>query len=342
VLITFFRSSSYNTWSFCPMQYYLTYTVGYSNPPVNNKATKGTIVHKGLELLARRKLAEQQGEKEFLDPEIGKQYAVDLPIEQAFSEAWLYYTEKESHWLWSGKDRSDCWAWFNNAIEFNNGMWNPLRREILHPEQYFDFVIEKPWAKYNYLLPDGRKMAGYLGLKGTMDLITKLDNETIENIDWKTGQRKDWATGQRKDWRKLRDDPQLRLYHYAMTRLYPDVPHIIITIVFVQDGGAFSLDFGPRDIPVTESMIRERFEKIRDCERPPRIITIPSQNWKCQRLCSFYSKKLDDSDKSICDGIHDEIVELGISKVTAKRADLKKTLRYGEGGGMSNRDKASI
>ena len=32
-------------------------------------------------------------------------------------------------------------------------------------------------------------------IKGTIDLVTKIDDNVIEVVDWKTGQRKNWATG---------------------------------------------------------------------------------------------------------------------------------------------------
>ena len=83
--------------------------------------------------------------------------------------------------------------------------------------------------------------------------------------------------------RKLRDDPQLRIYHYALSRLYPGEKYIIMSIVFLRDGGAFSLDFGPADLPRTEAMLRERFEAVRDCQRPRRIIDDPGKRWKFRR-----------------------------------------------------------
>jgi hypothetical protein len=106
-----------------------------------------------------------------------------------------------------------------SAMDDWGGMFNPLNMTIVQPEQYFDFTIDEPWARYAYTLPDGRRLEGQLALKGTVDLIAEENPETLHYTDWKTGMRKDWATGKPKDWKKLRDDPQLRLYHYALSRL---------------------------------------------------------------------------------------------------------------------------
>src|SRR5690606_34355557 len=58
-----------------------------------------------------------------------------------------------------------------------------------------------------------------------------------------TGRRLNWATGEEKTHEKLKDDPQLRIYHYAVSHLYPDIENIYITINFINDGGAFTICF---------------------------------------------------------------------------------------------------
>lgn len=347
MIVTFFRSSSFNAWSFCGMQYYLSYTLGlkpnaengWKIPKPQFKADKGNLVHKALELLARQKFAIQNGEAEFAEDEIGKKWSTTtFTPDQAFEEAWEFYSKiRTPHWPWDAKEYRLCRKWTFDAITMQNGMWNPMNRHVVMPEQYFDIVIEEPWAKYTYKLPNGEKLDGYLGLKGTVDLITELDADTLEYLDWKTGMRKDWVSGKQKDWKKLRDDPQLRLYHYALTRLYPNRKHIIMTIVFIQDGGPFSLDFGPADIPKTEQMIRERFETIRNCERPPRIIGNGADKWKCERLCAFYQNEWKDTGKTVCNHIHQELLSIGMEKVGAKYS-VGNATAYGSGGGVENRD----
>ena len=81
-------------------------------------------------------------------------------------------------------------------------MFDPRNRNILYPEQQFDIVINKPWAKYSYDTKDG-KLEGNLAIKGTIDLITQPNKDTLEIVDWKTGRRLNWATGEEKTQEKL-------------------------------------------------------------------------------------------------------------------------------------------
>jgi hypothetical protein len=347
MIVTYFRSSSYNCWSMCPFQYFLGYTLGlrpddqngWTIPKPQWKADLGNVVHKGLELLARKKLASQRGEATFSEDEIGKSWpTATFSREVAFQEAWDLYTKvRAPHWPWSATEYRKCRQWMWSAMDDWGGMFNPLNMTIVQPEQYFDFVIDEPWARYAYTLPDGRRLEGQLALKGTVDLIAEENPETLHYTDWKTGMRKDWATGKPKDWRKLRDDPQLRLYHYALSRLYPDRKHIIITIVFIQDGGPFSLDFGPQDLPKTEKMIRERFETIRDCERPSRIWKHPDNpgQFKCKKLCAYGMNHWNGGRKTVCDHVHDDLLKVGMDKVVAKYAKADAFSSYGEGGGRA-------
>lgn len=54
MIITYLRSSSYNNWDFCQMQYYLNYVLGLPRT-AGKKADQGTCVHKVMEILANCK-----------------------------------------------------------------------------------------------------------------------------------------------------------------------------------------------------------------------------------------------------------------------------------------------
>lgn len=264
----------------CPMQYFIEYNLGIRSPS-NQKADKGTIVHKVLEILAHIKLCNQQKEPIYVDDIIGKidtkKYNLDDIIEQVYN----YYSSTFKHHTWTAKDYKDCRLWVNKALSDHDTNFDPRNRDILQPEQHFDIVIEKPWAYYKYKIKNDI-LEGYLALKGTIDLITKVNDDTIEIIDWKTGRRLDWATGQEKTLEKLQNDPQLRLYHYAVSRLYPKMEHIIFTINFINDGGAFSVCYDKNDLPKTEDMIRQKFNAIKDTQIPQL-----NKSWKCTKLCHF-------------------------------------------------------
>lgn len=264
----------------CEQQYFLEYVLGIRSPS-NKKADKGTICHKVLEILAYIKLTQQKNEQVFDDDILGQIDIDNYDLDHIIDRVYSYYTSQFKHHVWESKDLKDCRLWVNKAITDHNKTFDPRNRNILQPEQHFDIVIQKPWAKYSYQTKDG-PLEGYLAIKGTIDLITKIDSNTIEIVDWKTGRRLDWATGEEKTLAKLQNDPQLRMYHYAVSNLYPDIDHIIFTINFINDGGAFSVCYDDSDLPKTEEMIRKKFETIKNTQVPKL-----NKTWKCTKLCHF-------------------------------------------------------
>lgn len=280
MIITYFRSSSYNTHSMCEQQYFGEYVLGWRGLS-GQKADKGTICHKVLEILAVIKQAEQNKQTTITDDLIGLVDIYNYDLNNIISQVYTYYTNNAQHHKWSAKDHTDCKNWVYKAIEFNNGMFDPRNRNILCPEQHFDFEIKKPWSKYSYNV-DGQKLEGNLALKGTIDLITLVNDSTIEVIDWKTGRRLDWATGQEKTQEKLEQDPQLKIYHYAIKHLYPHIENIIFSIYFINDGGPFSICFHDSDLKSTENMLRQKFEIIKNTKKP-RL----NKTWMCSKLCHF-------------------------------------------------------
>lgn len=169
----------------------------------------------------------------------------------------------------------------------------PLDLDIVAPEGKFDFEIKEDWAKYS--IKQGEKtLDGYLGLKGTIDLLTRVDEKTLEIVDWKTGKRWNWAKGTEKTQASLQDDPQLRLYHYAASKLYPDVDQIIVTIFFIRDGGPYTMLYTKDDLPKTEEMIRTRFEEIKKTKKPQL-----NKTWMCSKLCHFGKNTFKDSGSSV-------------------------------------------
>lgn len=264
----------------CEQQYYMEYVLGWRGPS-GQKADKGTIVHKVLEILAVIKQG-LQDKKPYIDDDILGHISVSsYDIDNIVQRVYDYYSTNTQHHKWSNKDHKDCKDWVYKALNFNNGMFDPRNRNILCPERHFDFEINKQWANYSFDTPDG-KIDGKLALKGTIDLITLVNDSTIEIIDWKTGRRLDWATGEEKTQEKLENDPQLRIYHYAISHLYPHIDHIIFSIYFINDGGPFSICFDKSDLSSTEDMLRQKFEHIKRTKKPKL-----NKSWMCNKLCHF-------------------------------------------------------
>ena len=75
MLITYVRSSSYNNYDSCQMQYFITYVLGHQSDS-GKKAELGTIVHKVMEVLAGLKKFQQDNKRrkylEIVDDAVGK------------------------------------------------------------------------------------------------------------------------------------------------------------------------------------------------------------------------------------------------------------------------------
>jgi hypothetical protein len=349
LISTYIRSSSYGTYSLCEFQFYMNYVLGLPQKP-NFKTEKGSIVHKALELLAHRKVCEQDGKPTFFETEVGREFrAADVTVESALDAAWAHYTAKnESGHDWPRGDYEDCLGWTRDVVEFNDGCFNPLNRKVVCPERYFDFVIEEPWAWYDFEDPfTGRRVRGYLGIKGTIDLITEVGPGMLEYLDWKSGRMWDWANDKEKDYESLCDDPQLLLYFYALTRLYPEYDTIMVTIFFAQKKMPWTIPFDrDRDAPRALAMFRRRFDEVRNNRRPRRIMDDARKAWKCKSFC-YYGKTAPDGSKSgrgewsLCDEMNREVQQLGLERAMVKHGRPDAFSSYGSGGGQTNREVAT-
>lgn len=341
MIVTYIRSSSYGAWDFCEHRYLMEYVLGIKGRGPNNKADKGSIVHKALELLAWKKKCEQDNKLTFTDNELKKEFvAAEVEPEMALQHAYAYYSDPANcpH-PWKPSDLSDCRNWLVSTLNCNDGMFNPLKRHVVNPEQYFDMVIDEPWARYNYVNPQtGEKMVGQLAIKGTIDLVTEAEPGILEYLDWKTGKRWDWGNDREKTYKKLCRDPQLLLYFYALKKLYPQYENIFVTIFFCQDGGPFSICFDDAHIKMFLEMLRRRFEAIKNTQKPQRIINNGSKKWKCKSLCSFGKDKQPGTDITQCEYIHQELLTLGLDRVVQKHGKAGAFKAYGDGGGQSNRE----
>ena len=264
----------------CEQQYFLEYVLGIRSPS-NKKADKGTICHKVLEILAGIKLSTQNDKTIYVDDILGDIPVDNYDLDDIIDRVYSFYTSRFKNHEWQPKDLKDCSLWSKKALTDHNGDFDPRNRHIIQPEQHFDIPINKPWAKYKYDTKDG-VIEGVLAIKGTIDLITKVNDDTIEMIDWKTGKRLDWATGQEKTLEKLYKDPQLQIYNYALNAIYPEYNHFIASINFINDGWAFSICFDKTDLTTAEEMLRKKFETIKNCKRP-----LLNKSWKCNKLCYF-------------------------------------------------------
>jgi hypothetical protein len=323
VIITFFRSSSFNNFDICQQQYFLTYCLGLPQPS-GKKAEIGTIVHKVLEGLAIGKLACQDGIGGGVHDKIlgtlevepngwnKEKYLLDL-VERSFN----YYQPKSVHKWWP-RDRRKCDELVFKALEQGNGMFDPRKRTIIAAEPHFDIELPYEWAHYKWVLPDDTTIEGQLRLKGTVDLVLDGGDNLYEINDWKTGQRKNWATDEEKDYWALNKDPQLSIYHYALSDMFPDIKYWAATMNYIDHGGPYTCAYTEDDKVRTLDMLRKQFEKIKRCMRPS--LRKGKDRWFCNRVCHYGKNDHSESKcgNSICWHIHQKLRQGGIQNVMAE------------------------
>lgn len=325
MLVTYIRSSSYNNYAYCQMQYFMTYVLGHQSVS-GKKADIGTIVHKVLECLASLKKEHQECSNKskkitLNDDALGKIFINKTElfsenlVSKLLDKSFDFYTKQSAH-TFSKLDKENCYSLIWTTLNFNAGQFDPRNRDIVVAEPHFDIPIEEDWAKYTYELPDGRVVDGQLAIKGTIDLVTKTDDKVIEVIDWKTGRRLDWATGEEKTYEKLCSDPQLLLYNYAISKLFPDYEQAIMSIFFIKDGGPFSMCFDKSDHARFLDMLKHRFTEIQK-NNTPRPISHDRSNWKCTKLCHFCKNNWPDTNQNMCIYIEEYLNKYGMTKTIA-------------------------
>lgn len=341
--ITFLRSSSMGTHRLCEHQFAIQYQLGDRGKP-NWRTEIGSMVHKGLELLARQKVAWQKGEPTLFDEEVGKTYdAATLTLEEAVREAFNHYSAKNlSGTEWTEEHHDDVLQNVRNVVNHGNGEYDPRKRKILSPELFFDFALDdQPWAWFSFPDPHTQeRVEGHLRLKGTIDLVTEVDSDTLEYVDYKSGRMFDWAKELDKDFWLLTRDEQLLLYFLALTRMFPQYRFIIVTIIYSREQAPWTIPFDrDRDTKLALESIRKCFERIRNTVKPKRIWDNPKKRFStCTRFCYYGKNKHPESGKLLCQHYADEIQQLGLARAIKKIAPPRAFDSYGSGGGKENRD----
>jgi len=333
----YFRSSSMNGYDMCEMQYFISYNLGIHGGS-GKAANKGTVIHKVMEILAGLKLYEQENPKKrklILDDDAVGEIKINKSelrtqefVDRMLEECYEYYTSKCEK-DYTNADWKFCVEWLNEALTFKDGRYDPRNQEIFKPEQHFDIEIKEDWAKLDQVLPDGTKMTGYLSLKGTIDLVVKEDENTLQVIDYKTGARKNWATGEEKDYEYLDQDPQLLLYYYALRKMYPEY-NIIMTIYFIRDGGAFSFCFDDEHEEIFMEKLKKKYTQVLENDLPScvkysnKIMADgkPEKN-KCF-MCRYGKENWPGTNTRICDFVEASVKYVGLDETmkSLKRDDF--------------------
>ena len=316
MLVTYIRSSSYNNFEYCQMQYFITYVLGHQSVS-GKKAQLGTIVHKVMEVLGGcKKILQDKGEMVLNDDGLGeieftkRKLNTKKFVNEIIKRSYEYYTENCTH-HYTKADYKFCEETTWEGLLYDDGNFDPRKRNIIASEPHFDIAIEEDWAKFSYETEDGETLQGQLAIKGTIDLVTEIDGGVIEVIDWKTGKRLNWATGEKKTYEKLCEDPQLMLYYYAISKKFPEYKDAIMSIFYIRDGGPFSICFEDSDKEKFLGMLKDRFEEIKKTVNP-KMLSRRQAHWKCTKLCDFCKNDWPGTKDNICRHVSNNLEQFGM------------------------------
>jgi hypothetical protein len=265
-------ASAIKSYIMCNFKYFLEYQLGIRKG--DTWATKnGTIIHAVIENFANGHIKNWRREllwryKKAKPWELHKEYkvhATNCPgctllslLDKYHGD--LYNDVKKANAL----DKLDkvCplrevvagWDLVQGILDRND---KPLEMKVIDAEK-----------KFTIQLADDVTITGYI------DLVCEVDEETIEIRDWKTGK-----------WMPTYDecliDPQLRIYDYAASILYPQYKCRILTFDYIRNK-PFTFVISDADREKNREWLIKIAREIQSNMNPSRKIT-----YKCKSFCSL-------------------------------------------------------
>lgn len=286
--------SAYNAYEWCEFKFYLTQILGFEDES-GPAATLGHLGHKVLEILSRASINKHPKESKIWNPE----YLWNISFNHYYNES-PEICEK----LDNAKLKKVC----KGVFETINGPYSPITDKTISAEQSFFIPIQD-----KELIIDVGNEKQYFNIRGRIDRVDKLNDNTIEIIDYKTGTRTDYSSKDRskKDELSLKEEIQPRMYHLAGKHLYPWAENIITTFIYLADGGPVSIPFCDNDVYQTQDMIKKRYFTIKNNENPQKT----DQKWRCKAMCGFFKD-------GTCDSVYKEKDQLGYDFTTEKYITL--------------------
>lgn len=266
-------ASSINLYRHCPFSYYLQYILGMESK-AGKAALQGNIVHKVLQFMARRK---KRGKRD-IDPMQLLDWAWDkLTIKSPEIEIRKVTTriDKETDDFKEAADFKKCRVALETVLA--DVFYNPYNLKVLDTEEWF--ALEMPGNEWKSLNQDG-KMHQF-AIRGYIDLVHEIDEETIEIVDWKTGKRTSFYTQKPIDEEVLMREIQPRLYHLAAYFLYPKYKNILITFYYTNDSGPITIALSQDDLIITITALHRFFTTVKKDTLIRR-----NRSWQC-KMCSF-------------------------------------------------------
>jgi hypothetical protein len=340
LITTALRSSSVNTYDLCSLKGYIEYCLTFPAP--NHKAASvGSLCHKVLECLALSKKCLQDGTTSFEDDLSGTIHINECEPKALFDRfkeyysieapgSWGGYPEMVAKHTWTTTDFTNAWRWINMVLDHNNGQYDPRKNDIVAVEQFFDMEIPDEWARYEYQIGD-KTLIGQLKIRGSIDLITKFDENTYVLRDYKTGGRYDFETRKTKGFHDFSEQFQFNFYYWVARQFYKDKT-LLFDVIYTRDKYPCQLDIDDESAAEAYEYLKQTFLKIKSTQKPIRIKDIPGKDGPCKGFCPWNVVRDKATGKVMCDAIHERLQKEGADQVFYDIGSIEKLSKYSGGG----------
>lgn len=294
-------ASAINTYRHCPFSYFLSYILGMETK-TGKAALQGTIVHRVLEIMAGRT---KRGKSE-IDPMVLLHHVWDKLVDKSPGIEIRKVTTRTDPATGNKKEAADfkkCRVALETVL--GDPFYNPYSLKIVDVERWF--ALEMPDEEWRCCDKDGE--LHQFAVRGFIDLVHEIDQDTIEVVDWKTGERKDFYTREEIEVRSLMRSVQPRLYHLAACELYPQYENIILTFYYANSGGPVTITLSRDDLATTIAFLYKFFVTVRND-----TLVMRNRSWKC-KMCSFERSRA-------CDRVWSDLHTFGEEYVASRYAEL--------------------
>jgi len=266
-------ASAIGLYNHCPFSYFMQYILGMESQ-AGKAALQGTIVHQTLELMIKLcKRGKTNVDPMWLLHRAWDEHTAETP--EVSIRKVTTRIDKDTGEFKEAADFKKCRV----ALEaiLNDQYYNPYKIKPIDSERWF--ALEMPGEEWRCLSEEGN--VHQFAVRGYIDLVHEIDEDTIEIVDWKTGARKNFHTQESIDEMVLIQEVQPRLYHLAAYFLYPKYKNILITFYYTNDGGPVTIALSHDDLTATIASLHKFMTTVRHD-------TLMRRNrwWTC-KMCSF-------------------------------------------------------
>lgn len=278
-------ASSIKSYITCPFKVYLEKQLKVEMPS-NFGAEQGTLIHAIFEEVGNAQIA---GDK---DPDILRNWT-DVILE-AYQKNGIWQlsrkalARKKSCKGCPYNQSTRCWIADQDLAEFegcpieefegsldmvekvlnDKSDTNPLNQKIIDTENKFVLLLE-----------DNGEV---IPVAGIIDVVTEMDDDTIEIWDYKTGNYV-------QSLKECKKDPQFLIYHVASRAVYPKYKNAIISVYYLKKN-PISFTFGTRDEKGTIKALKHYWHRMRNDISPKRRCDRADGSckfdFKCKYMCS--------------------------------------------------------